>query len=106
MKRWLIPLLPTLLILPLLFTGCSQHEPRRTPRVEDTGYCLRAEQNLERMQCKNRVGNPMWVNQHGERFRDTCKTAQGEGRIFFNPKCIANAKRCTEANQCPVEGMQ
>jgi len=48
----------------------------------------------------------MWVNRHEERFRDTCKTAQEEGGIFLNPKCIANARNCTEVNQCPAEGTQ
>jgi len=106
MKR-LTPLLPFLL-LPLLLTSCGGQgvKPTPTPTPTDTDYCLPAEQNLERLQCRDRAGNPMWVNRHGERFRDTCETAQREGRIFFNPKCIANAKHCTEANRCPAEGMQ
>jgi len=82
----------------------GEADPDPTPT--DTDYCLPAEQNLERLQCRDRAGNPMWVNRHGERFRDTCETAQREGRIFFNPKCITNAKHCTEANRCPAEGMQ
>ncbi|WP_141699173.1 hypothetical protein [Candidatus Thiosymbion oneisti] len=107
MKQRLILLLPFLLLF-LLLTSCGGQgaKPTPTPTPTDTDYCLKAEQNLKRMQCKDRAGDPMWVNRRGERFRDTCKTAQREGRIFLNPKCIANAKSCTEANRCPAEGMQ
>jgi len=106
MKR-LIPLFPFLLLL-LLLTNCGRQgvKPAPTPTPTDTGHCLQAEQKLKRLQCKDRAGDPMWVNRHGERFRDTCKTAQEEGGIFLNPKCIANARSCTEVNQCPAEGMQ
>ncbi len=95
-----------ILLLPLLLVGCSQHVPKRTPPVVDTNYCLKAEQNLERLQCRDRAGDPMWVNRREERFRHTCETAQREGRIFLNPKCVANAKSCAKAKQCPPEGME
>jgi len=98
----LIPLLPTLPILPLLFTGCSQTGKRPLDVDKETEYCAQAEQNLECMQCRDRAGDPMW-----EGFRETCERLQkGKGDIFLNPKCIADANRCSEVNQCPAEGME
>jgi len=98
MNRWLI-----LLLLPLLFTGCSQTGKRPPDRVDKgTEYCPQAERNLERMRCRDQAGDPMW-----EGFRETCERLQrGKGGIFLNPKCIANAKSCTQANRCPAKGMQ
>jgi hypothetical protein len=94
------------ILLALLVTGCPKsYEPKVAPVPKDTDWCLGAEQNLELMKCKDRAGDPMWVNKKGERFEDTCKTAQEKGRIFLNPRCIAEAMSCENANQCPAEGM-
>jgi len=91
------------LVALLALTGCpTQVEPKPAPIPEDTDMCLAAEQNLEKRQCRDRAGDPMWVNKDGERFQKTCETAQVEGRIFLNPKCVAGAATCDAAKKCPV----
>lgn len=93
------------LVLLLALAGCppvlDPHHPGPTPDVVDTDQCESAEKKLEELECKDRRGDPMWVNKKGERFQETCRRAQEEGTIFLNPKCIANAKTCEEANVCP-----
>ena len=95
------------LLLPLLLVGCPKtYEPHPAPIPKDTDQCLAAEQTLEKLQCKDRAGDPMWVNKLGERFGETCRKAQEEGRIFINPACVSTAGSCEKANQCPAEGMK
>ncbi len=72
------------------------------PPVSDTDSCEQAERRLEELACLDRRGDPMWVNRNGERFADTCRTAQSEGGIFFNPRCVAAAQSCEEALACPA----
>lgn len=96
MKKLLI------LLIPVLLTGCPPPEPEGpTPVVRDTDVCEEAGTNLEKLQCYDRHGDPMWVNKHGEKFEETCRIAQEEGRIFLDPQCIADAKTCEEAKSCP-----
>lgn len=93
----------SLLLVPLLLTACpSPVVPKPAPVPEDTEWCTAAEAKLEKLQCKDRTGHPMWVNKLGERFQETCEIAQEEGRIFLNPKCVAEATSCPEAKQCPT----
>lgn len=95
-----------ILLAALVLVGCPKtYEPKPAPVPKDTDKCLAAEQNLEKLQCKDRAGDPMWVNKLGERFAETCRKAQEEGRIFVNPACIETAVSCEKANQCPAEGM-
>lgn len=93
------------IVLSLALIGCppptDPHHPGPTPDVEDTDMCDAAEKQLEELECKDRRGDPMWVNKKGERFGDTCRIAQTEGTIFLNPKCVANAPTCDEAKVCP-----
>lgn len=70
--------------------------------MEDTDFCDEAEAKLEELGCRDRRGDPMWVNRNGERFAATCQTIQDEGGVFLDPKCIANAKTCEEAMSCPA----
>ena len=97
MKKLLI------LLLPVLLTACPPPaEPQGpTPVVRDTDACDDAEINLKELECKDRNGDPMWINKKGEPFAETCRIAQDEGRIFLDPKCIAAAKTCEEAKSCP-----
>lgn len=90
----------------LLLSGCPKtYDPKPAPIPKDTDKCLAAEQNLEKLQCKDRAGDPMWINKLGERFGETCRKAQEEGRIFLNPACVRDAQTCEAANKCPAEGM-
>lgn len=83
--------------------GCPPSvEPKPAPIPKDTALCGDAEANLERLQCKDLRGDPMWVNRNGERFKDTCEEAQEEGRVALNPGCVSDAKTCEEAKRCPV----
>lgn len=89
-----------------LLSGCpTPVTPKPAPVPKDTDKCLAAEQNLQKLQCKDRAGDPMWVNKVGEPFSETCRKAQEEGRIFLNPACVAGAQTCEAANKCPAEGM-
>jgi hypothetical protein len=93
-----------LLVLPLLLTGCPSQamEPKGpTPVPRDTDACGTAGAQLEDLKCRDRNGDPMWVNKHGEKFEQTCRTLQEEGGIFINPKCITLSKTCEEAKACP-----
>lgn len=90
----------------LLLMGCPRpHEPKRAPIPEDTNWCSAAESFLKSNDCRDRAGDPMWVNKNGERFKQTCETAQRDGLIFLNPRCIAEAENCKAAKSCPAEGM-
>lgn len=94
------------LALALLLTACPKtYEPKPAPIPKDTDQCLAAEQQLEKLQCRDRAGDPMWVNKIDERFGETCRKAQQEGRIFLNPKCVAEAPDCDKAKSCPADGM-
>ena len=70
--------------------------------ISDTDFCDDAELNLEKLQCKDSLGNPMWVNKRGERFQETCRKAQEEALIFLDPKCVSTATTCEGANECPT----
>ena len=91
-----------LVIIALAVAGCPPPEPKPAPIPEDTDWCEAAEQTLERLQCKDMRGDPMWVNKNGERFKQTCETAQEDGRVFLNPKCVGEAASCEEAKKCPT----
>lgn len=77
--------------------------PNPPPPPSDTDMCGDAEATLERLECKDSLGDPMWVNKKGERFVETCRKIQEEALIFLDPKCVANAITCEEANECPTQ---
>jgi hypothetical protein len=90
-------------VVALALAGCPEPVvPKPAPIPEDTDWCGAAEQRLEELQCKDMRGDPMWVNKNGERFKQTCETAQEEGRVALNPRCIAEAPSCEEAKRCPA----
>jgi len=83
--------------------ACGSKTPAPIPPPPDTDFCDDAEVHLQQLQCHDRRGDPMWVNRNGEHFQETCRHAQEEGRIFFNPRCVSQAKTCEEANTCPTQ---
>lgn len=87
-------------LVPLLFLlGCAQDVPPVRP-VPGRGYCDDAEEQLLRLGCKDGRGRPLGgPNLRGEPFRDICRNAL-ENAVDLNPKCIAAAGTCTEANRC------
>ena len=96
----------TVILATLLLQACPEkHEPKVAPVPRDTDKCEAAELRLEQLGCRDRAGDPMWVNRTGERFARTCQTAQQEGRVFLNPACIAGAASCEKAASCPADGM-
>ena len=89
--------------LALALTGCPPPVvPNPPPTPTDTDKCGDAEANLEKLQCKDSHGDPMWVNKKGERFQETCRMAQEEALIFLDPLCISTAATCEGANECPA----
>jgi hypothetical protein len=93
-----------ILLFALVLVGCPPPVvPNPPPPPADTDMCGDAEATLERLQCKDSLGDPMWVNKRGERFAETCRIAQEEALIFLDPKCITNAATCKEANECPTQ---
>lgn len=96
-----------LLMLGWLMPGCSSAAAPTlsTPEphgVGGTDHCAQAEARLEALGCRDRRGDPMWVNRKGERFAQTCRTIQEQGGVFIDPACIAGAESCEEANACPA----
>jgi len=90
-----------ILALALLATACPPG-PVPVPEVEDTELCGAAGDNVKKLQCKDRAGDPMWVNKNGETFKEICERVQEKGGVFMNPKCVMNATSCDEVKQCPV----
>jgi hypothetical protein len=88
----------------LFLSGCytGTHDVVPVPPPTDTSKCGAAGANLEKMQCRDSRGDPMWVNKAGEPFKKTCEIAQEEGRVSVAPTCVSAAKTCEEANSCPV----
>lgn len=87
----------------LLLAGCTEPVvPNPPPPPADTDKCDDAEDNLKKLQCKDSLGDPMWVNKKDERFAETCRIAQEEAIIFLDPVCISKAPTCEEANECPT----
>lgn len=82
--------------------GC-QPEMQPVPPPTDTSACGAAGQQLEALQCKDREGHPMWINLDGVPFKKVCEDAQQDGRAALRPECIAVAKSCAEAFQCPAQ---
>jgi hypothetical protein len=70
--------------------------------VIDTDWCEAADVNIEKLQCFDRAGEPMWINKLGERFAQTCRRVQDEGGVFLNPRCVATAASCDIAMKCPA----
>lgn len=90
-------------ILPLIFVlGCGAGIPTPNPEPTDTDACPAAEQRLHEMNCRDRQGNPMWVNLDGVPFTKTCQDDQQEGRVALTPSCVVKSKTCEEAKQCPI----
>ena len=87
----------------LLLSGCPS-SPRPSPEKPVEGdSCAAAEARLEKLDCRDPRGDPMWVNRRGERFAETCRTAYEQGGVFLDPECIAEAASCQEANACPAQ---
>lgn len=92
--------LPLVLVL---LSGCPEPVVPNPPQPPtDTDKCGAAEKNLEKLQCKDSNGDPMWVNKLDERFAETCRKAQEEALIFLDPVCVSTAPTCEEANECPT----
>lgn len=91
------------MIASLFIVGCPAKDPvSPTPDVKDTDLCGEAEATIVKLQCRDRRGDPMWVNRNGEEFEDTCRIVQDQGGVFLNPECIQNAKSCAEVSACPT----
>ncbi len=92
----------TLMLVALLAVGCGDGLVPIAPPT-DSGSCGAAGTQLEKLQCKDREGNPMWKNLDGEPFSKTCEKAEEEGNAFLEPGCVAAASTCEEAIKCPVQ---
>jgi hypothetical protein len=89
-----------LILLALVLCGCPPVHVPDPPK--DTELCGLAEQRLLELECRDPRGQPMWVNALGIGFGDSCREAQEQGKVFVNPRCIAGAPTCEEADQCPT----
>lgn len=91
------------LVVALALAACSGPAPgSETPEPPpDTDWCEAAEKRLETLECRDPRGDPMWVNRDGERFAATCRMIQEQGAVPINPRCIAQAETCEEADTCP-----
>lgn len=84
-------------------TACSGSGPQPVPPPVDTNMCAAAGQNLQKLQCRDPKGNPLWVNLDGVSFEQTCTIDQQEGRVSVSPTCVAKSSTCPEAEQCPAQ---
>lgn len=91
--------MPRLYLFLLLAAGCvTQVTPPPNPPVPiDTELCGDAEKNLQKV-CPARAKTPA-----GKPFGQYCREAQGDNQIALNPKCLAAAKDCKEAEVCPQQ---
>jgi hypothetical protein len=71
--------------------------PPAPPAPIDTELCGDAQKNLEKV-CPARSKTPA-----GKPFGQYCREAQGDNQIALNPKCLAAAKNCQEAEVCPQQ---
>jgi hypothetical protein len=93
-----------LMLVVSLLVGCEPSDglqPISPPT--DSGSCAAAGTQLEKLQCMDRQGRPMWKNLDGEPFSKICETAEEQGNAFLQPGCVAVAKTCEEAIKCPVQ---
>jgi hypothetical protein len=90
------------MLVALLAIGCGDGlQP--IPPPTDSGSCGAAGAQLEKLECKDRRGRPMWKNLDGEPFSKTCEKAEEEGSAYLQPGCVAAATTCDEALRCPVQ---
>jgi len=95
--------LMVVVMVSLFIAGCPAKDPVfPTPDVKDTDLCGEAEVNIVKLQCRDRRGDPLWVNRNGEEFEDTCRIVQDQGGVYLNPECIRDATSCAEVLACPT----
>lgn len=95
MRKFIFPLL-------VLVASCAAKPgpgpvPPEPPVPVDTELCADAQKNLEKV-CPARAKTPA-----GKPFGQYCKEAQGDNQIALNPRCLAAAKDCKEAETCPQQ---
>jgi len=84
------------LLLALLLASCDRTAPK--PILHQRGDCERAGERIEKLQCRNPSGKPLWVTPRGATFAEACVTAAKDGRDW-NANCIARMKSCDELLQ-------
>jgi len=85
--------------LVLLGSDCSGGQPppvkpQPTPIVIDNNYCLKAQENLQRLHCAE--GEP---TKKGKSFEQFCVGTQQNG-VFLNPKCLSEITSCGQVDSC------
>lgn len=89
-----------LVLLPLLLAACPNNNLPPPHPVVDTDMCEAAEQNLLKLECKDRRGRLLGgPNLHDEPFRQTCKNTQ-DSAVWLNPRCLSTIKDCKEVDGC------
>ena len=86
----------TLLLLPLLITGCPLPQPAPVPTPYPPATCAAAQANLETV-CPKRAKTPA-----GKPFATLCEEDKQKG-IDLNPSCAAAVKSCEEFETCPQQ---
>ena len=104
----------TLFILVLALTGCpfintppngSKCPPgdinSQSPSSEIDGTCLKAQENLLKLGCKDKEGRLLGgPNKKGEPFSSICSNAI-RNKINLRPVCMSIATNCSEIDKCP-----
>jgi len=92
-----------IMLATILIIRCGPPVPPKPDPKPDTHLCDQAGKNIEALQCKDLIGDPMWINKKGESFGTTCKRLQDDANIFLNTGCIVKAKTCKEVKECPTK---
>lgn len=93
------------LLLSFLLVACpNTSESRRPPPLNDTDYCLSAQQHLEELCQQNTEINKYCCKvveptKKQKDFKTFCKETMSKG-INLNPKCISEVKKCEEIDVC------
>ena len=107
MKWWMLMLLavafgPPSLMLAAVACGPP---PNPNPPIPPTEACELASENLQRLQCRDDIGQPTW----SPTFTETCKWFEKQG-LYMGQHCLAVVDSCDEVeaatraqvgDQCP-----
>jgi len=72
-------------------------EPVEPPDPVPVDDCEAAGATLERLQCRDETGSPLWEGPTGESFADACQRLIGDG-VPWDAACIATLTDCDDYN--------
>lgn len=83
--------------------ACGGQPPPGPAPIPPTEACELAGQRLERLQCRDDLGQATWVSPAGRPYVDTCRRYEELG-LYVGQDCLARLERCADlarARQTP-----